>query len=94
MITQIQNLVNNNYEEYSIVKEDTAARKDNTNFHQNNMAGFKLASIEENQDGWGPTSVPAQFKDVPFMPYSKGERLGKIADFGQPQGHQRTFQGN
>ncbi len=42
--------------------------------------------MEENAEGWGPTSVPEQFDGVPFMPYSKGERLGRIADFGQQAG--------
>ena len=47
---------------------------------------FQLPEIEENQEGWGPTSAPAHLKDVPFMPYSKGDRLGRIADFGQQAG--------
>jgi len=59
------------------------------------MAGFKLPSVEDNAQGWGPTSVPEQFESVPFMPFSKGERLGRIADFGLPAGrtsyHQREL---
>ncbi|KAL4449000.1 hypothetical protein ABPG77_007717 [Micractinium sp. CCAP 211/92] len=47
---------------------------------------FVLPAVEENAEGWGPTSVPEQFDGVPFMPYSKGERLGRIADFGQQAG--------
>lgn len=49
-------------------------------------AQFVLPAVEENAEGWGPTSVPEQFDGVPFMPYSKGERLGRIADFGQQAG--------
>lgn len=49
-------------------------------------AQFVLPPVEENADGWGPTSIPEQFDGVPFMPYSKGERLGRIADFGQQAG--------
>ncbi len=60
--------------------------------HCYTMVGFKLPAVEENTDGWGPSSVPPQFEDVPFMPFSKGERLGRIADFGQQAG-QRAFQG-
>ncbi|GAB4820222.1 hypothetical protein N2152v2_007268 [Parachlorella kessleri] len=56
------------------------------------MVGFKLPQIEENVEGWGPTGVPTHLKDVPFMPYSKGDRLGRIADFGQ-MAQQRNFQG-
>lgn len=47
---------------------------------------FELPHIEENAEGWGPTTVPAHLDGVPFMPYSKGERLGRIADFGQQAG--------
>jgi translation initiation factor 3 subunit D len=56
------------------------------------MPGFVLPPVEENAEGWGPTTVPEQFDGVPFMPYSKGERLGRIADFGQQAGR-GMFQG-
>lgn len=58
------------------------------------MPHFKLPPIEVNDEGWGPTTVPEQFKDVPFMPFSKSDRLGRIADFGQlpgGRGYQGTF---
>lgn len=45
------------------------------------MPGFTLDNVEDNHEGWGPTSVPEQFKIVPFLPYGKGERIGRIADF-------------
>ena len=47
---------------------------------------FQLPNIEENEDGWGPTTAPDHLEGVPFMPYSKSERLGRIADFGQQAG--------
>ena len=47
---------------------------------------FVLPEVEENADSWGPQSVPPQFDGVPFMPFQKGERLGRIADFGQMAG--------
>lgn len=47
---------------------------------------FVLPEVEENVDSWGPQSVPPQFDGVPFMPFQKGERLGRIADFGQMAG--------
>ena len=56
------------------------------------MVGFKLPSVEDNTEGWGPTSAPAQFEDVPFMPFGKGDRLGRIADFGQATGRQAHYQ--
>jgi len=45
---------------------------------------FKLPKIEQNTDGWGPHSLPTQFNDVPFAPFSKSDRLGKIADWTVP----------
>ena len=54
--------------------------------------GFALPALEENEEGWGPTSSPDQFKDVPFMPFNKSDRLGRIADFGQTA-QQRGYQG-
>ncbi|KAL4852873.1 Eukaryotic translation initiation factor 3 subunit D [Chlorella vulgaris] len=50
------------------------------------MPSFVLPEVEENADGWGPIAVPPQFDGVPFMPFSKGERLGRIADFSAPPG--------
>lgn len=47
---------------------------------------FVLPEVEENADSWGPQAVPPQFDGVPFMPFQKGERLGRIADFGQMAG--------
>merc|ERR1711962_816273 len=32
-------------------------------------------------DGWGPNTVPPKFKDMPYQPFSKSDRLGKISDW-------------
>lgn len=40
-------------------------------------------AVEENPDGWGPSTLPAHLKDVPFAPFSKGDKLGKAADWNQ-----------
>ncbi|XP_065899639.1 eukaryotic translation initiation factor 3 subunit D-like [Dysidea avara] len=45
------------------------------------MAKFSLPVIHDNKNGWGPSHVPEQFKDTPYQPFSKGDRLGKVADF-------------
>jgi len=37
--------------------------------------------IQDNKDGWGPNTIPAQFKDMPYQPYSKSDRLGKVSDW-------------
>ena len=58
------------------------------------MPAFQLPEIEENAEGWGPISAPPQFDGVPFMPFSKGERLGRIADFGAQAGRGMFMGGN
>lgn len=45
-------------------------------------SSFSLSHVEDNKEGWGPSSIPEKFTAVPFLPYGKGERLGRIADFG------------
>lgn len=45
------------------------------------MAGkapFIPPLIEDNPDGWGPCAIPTAFKDIPYQPFSKGDRLGKV----------------
>ncbi|XP_018319021.1 eukaryotic translation initiation factor 3 subunit D [Agrilus planipennis] len=37
--------------------------------------------IQDNPNGWGPCELPEQFKDMPYQPFSKGDRLGKISDW-------------
>ncbi|XP_023211429.1 eukaryotic translation initiation factor 3 subunit D-like, partial [Centruroides sculpturatus] len=37
--------------------------------------------IEDNPSGWGPCSVPEQYKKMPYQPFSKSDRLGKVADW-------------
>uniref|UniRef100_A0A4W3II97 Eukaryotic translation initiation factor 3 subunit D n=1 Tax=Callorhinchus milii TaxID=7868 RepID=A0A4W3II97_CALMI len=45
------------------------------------MARFLTPIIQDNPFGWGPCAVPEQFKDMPYQPFSKGDRLGKVADW-------------
>ncbi|XP_044731758.1 eukaryotic translation initiation factor 3 subunit D [Chrysoperla carnea] len=42
---------------------------------------FKVPPIQDNPLGWGPCELPDQFKDMPYQPFSKGDRLGKISDW-------------
>ncbi|XP_049853013.1 eukaryotic translation initiation factor 3 subunit D-like [Schistocerca gregaria] len=37
--------------------------------------------VQDNPKGWGPCDLPEQFKDMPYQPFSKGDRLGKISDW-------------
>ncbi|KAF8743189.1 Eukaryotic translation initiation factor 3 subunit D, partial [Rhizoctonia solani] len=54
---------------------------------------FVLPSIQDNPDGsWGPSSLhmPAQFKDIPYAPFSKTDKLGKFADWTESDGRDRA----
>eukprot|EP00731_Ephydatia_muelleri_P029154 Em0020g798a len=42
---------------------------------------FALPQLQDNPVGWGPCEVPEQFKDTPYQPFSKDDRLGKVADW-------------
>ena len=39
---------------------------------------FVFPHIHDNPVGWGPCVVPEQFKDTPYQPFSKDDRLGKV----------------
>ena len=40
---------------------------------------FVFPQIQDNPNGWGPCQVPHQFKDTPYQPFSKDDRLGKVS---------------
>lgn len=42
------------------------------------FGSFLFPQIHDNMDGWGPCEVPEQFKDTPYQPFSKDDRLGKV----------------
>ncbi|XP_014246561.1 eukaryotic translation initiation factor 3 subunit D [Cimex lectularius] len=52
-----------------------------TEEQQLNLPRFKTLNIQDNETGWGPCALPEQFKDMPYQPFSKGDRLGKISDW-------------
>ena len=39
---------------------------------------FVFPTIQDNPSGWGPCEVPEEFKDTPYQPFSKDDRLGKV----------------
>jgi len=45
------------------------------------MASFSVPTIQYNPTGWGPCALPDIFKDMPYQPFAKGDRLGKVADW-------------
>jgi len=55
---------------------------------------FVIPHIEYNEEGWGPSTVPEKFKDVPYYtPFNKGDKLGRAADWSQQYpGKGRQFQ--
>ncbi|KAI9098143.1 eukaryotic translation initiation factor 3 subunit D [Phlyctochytrium arcticum] len=52
--------------------------------HSSEGAPFVLPAVADNPSGWGPSSVPQDLAQVPYAPYSKSDRLGKIADWTAP----------
>lgn len=42
---------------------------------------FVLPAVQDNAGGWGPCNLPTKFKDIPYQPFSKADKLGKAADF-------------
>lgn len=62
------------------------------------MASFSLPPISDNPEGgWGPSpaNFPAQFrfKDIPYAPYSKSDKLGRFADWNDIAGDNRQGAG-
>jgi translation initiation factor 3 subunit D len=52
------------------------------------VASFSLPTIADNPDGgWGPSTsnLPekSKFKDIPYAPYSKSDKLGRFADWNE-----------
>ena len=42
---------------------------------------FPLPVLTDTPDGWGPAGPPPELEGIPFAPDSKGERVGRAADF-------------
>ncbi|XP_053210988.1 eukaryotic translation initiation factor 3 subunit D-like [Panonychus citri] len=42
---------------------------------------FIAPETQDNPRGWGPCSIAEAYKDMPYQPFSKSDRLGKIADW-------------
>jgi len=52
------------------------------------MADFKLPPLSDSTSGWGPVDLSSQFRDIPYAPYAKADKLGRIADWSAPEGTQ------
>merc|ERR1712165_457709 len=44
-------------------------------------APFSLPEIQVNPSGWGPSSNETKLGGMPYQPFSKSDRLGKISDW-------------
>lgn len=44
---------------------------------------FNIPDVIDNPDGWGPTTEPEHLRGIPYAPYSKGDKVGRISDFAQ-----------
>lgn len=45
------------------------------------FAAFEMPSLQCNEDGWGPCELSNTFRDMPYQPFSKSDRMGKISDW-------------
>jgi len=59
------------------------------------MVSFSLPPITDNPDGsWGPSSsnMPSEYKfrEIPYAPYSKSDKLGRFADWYEGTGDGRN----
>lgn len=47
------------------------------------MATFKMPTMQVSATGWGPTAgvSPEKFNSIPYAPFGKGDRLGRVADW-------------
>lgn len=50
-----------------------------------------LPEIKDNTDGWGPSSTPEQFEGLPYLPFSKSDKLSKVADWNAPGQFQNRY---
>lgn len=44
-------------------------------------AKFEMPELQYNEDGWGPCEISDSFSDMPYQPFSKSDKMGKISDW-------------
>ena len=44
---------------------------------------YELPSFAVNENGWGPSTLPDDYKDLPYSFFSRDENLGMIMDLTQ-----------
>ncbi len=45
------------------------------------VAAFEVPQVAANDSGWGPTTVPESLDGVPYAPFGKGDKIGRVSDF-------------
>ncbi|PWN53038.1 translation initiation factor eIF-3, subunit D [Violaceomyces palustris] len=55
------------------------------------MASFQLPQLQQDGDHWGPPTssssvLPSDFQQIPFAPFSKSDKIGRIADWNASSG--------
>ncbi|CAG8527172.1 6176_t:CDS:10 [Paraglomus brasilianum] len=73
----------------------TSSETTDENGHVKPGRAFTLPEIIDNENGWGPSPVmlPEQFRDIPYAPYSKADKLGRIADWSTPDQREKEATG-
>ena len=51
---------------------------------QASEAVYECPAFSLNANGWGPTTIPEQFEDLPFGLFNVDDNLGMIVDVTQP----------
>ncbi|RKP14575.1 eukaryotic translation initiation factor 3 subunit D [Piptocephalis cylindrospora] len=62
---------------------------------QQDKPRFQLPQVNDHTDGWGPAAslLPTQFQGVPYAPFSKSDKLGRVADWTQPENREDNQRG-
>eukprot|EP00270_Netrium_digitus_P011632 TRINITY_DN3718_c0_g1_i1.p1 TRINITY_DN3718_c0_g1~~TRINITY_DN3718_c0_g1_i1.p1 ORF type:complete len:583 (+),score=160.88 TRINITY_DN3718_c0_g1_i1:136-1884(+) len=42
---------------------------------------FVVPKLADNPEGWGPTSIPEAFNEIPYAPFNKSDRVGRASDW-------------
>lgn len=45
---------------------------------------FDTPKVYDHPNGWGPSTLPPGLSEIPYAPYSKSDRLGRVADWTSP----------
>ncbi|MBW0474022.1 hypothetical protein O181_013737 [Austropuccinia psidii MF-1] len=67
---------------------------------EKHLPDFHLPPIHDHPDAWGPPPnvLPSKYQDIPYSPYSKSDKIGRVVDWNAdlgalngPTGYQRGF---